>query len=188
MHSRVLIQASTWERRTSTLGLTPVCWVLIALGFSPVYCILVALELTPIHCEVGSQLLVASFFLLLTDTEPYRECSNWRGFSPFVCEDLCSSSIGGLVLSCSSCSKFWEHKFYDSCIKFPSIYFIATHIVSTFYSMYGSHLACSSTSTMADCRPLWVCSWVCSLTRVDVLATCWCVGAIFLGNMAMNIR
>ena len=166
--------------RVNTCLLSPA-----TLGFSPICFLSIALRFSPVHCEEGvHDPLVASFLFVLADAEPCEECSNQRWVSPFACEDLRSSCLIRWVLYFSNYCGFWEYRFCDNYIKFASIHFTAARIVSTFYSTYNSHLTCSSTSMMADCRPLWVCSW----TGVDTLATCWRVFAIFPGNMASNLR
>ena len=80
-----------WKRVTSTFGLIPVCWVLIAIGFSPVCCVRTALGFSPVcyvlaalgfplvRCEDGTRRpLVASSLLVLTEVEPFGECSGLR--------------------------------------------------------------------------------------------------------------
>ena len=56
-----------------------------------------------------------------------------------------------------------------------STHSIATHIVSTLCWTLDNHQACSCTSSIANCRPLWVCS----LTATKVPKTYWCVLSIF---------
>ena len=176
VRSWVSVEASEWECAISALGLTPVL------------CVPAALEFSPVCCEVGAHCpLIASFLLVQADAEPCEECSDWRWVSPFAYKDLRSSRLVGRVLHCSNCNRFWEHRLCDSYIKFASIHSTTARIVSTFCSTYDNLLACSSTSMMVDYRMLWVCSWVYSLTRVDVPATYLHIFAIFPINMAPNL-
>ena len=110
-----------------------------------------------------------------------------RWVLPFVCEDPLSSHLVGWLLCGYDSHEIWEYMFCVNCIKLASIRSTVACIVSTFCSMYDSHLACSFTLMMAECRPLWVCSWVCSLAGADVSVICWRVLAIFPGNTASNL-
>lgn len=170
----VLIESGKWER--TTLRSTLVRWVLTTLRFSPVRCVLKALEFLPVHWEAASCCpLVASFLLVFADMELYGECCCRWWVSPFACDDFRSSHRDSWLCCgigyCGACSS----RFFAMWFIMASTVSIATHLVSMFCSTLFIHLACSSTLSMTECRPLWVCS----LSREDVRDT-WCVLAITL--------
>ena len=84
------------------LGFSPVRCVLIAFGLTPVRCVLIAFGLTPVRCEVGICCpLVASFFFVLANAKPCRECSGQWRVSPFAYEvtlQATSNLTSGMLL------------------------------------------------------------------------------------------
>ena len=134
-------------------------WVLTAIRFSPIRC-----EAT-VCCP-----LVASFCLMLTDTKPCGEGSLCWWVSLFACDDL-HSSCRTSWFCCGACISI----FCAIWLIMASTRYIATRIASMFCLTLFSCLACSSTSSMAECHPLWACSFA----TTDVPNTYWCVLAMF---------
>ena len=159
-----LFDFSEWECVALALESTPIRWDITAIKFS-----LVCYDVAT-HCP-----LIASFLLVLTDTKPHRDRSLRWWVSPFTYEDL-RFSHRSCCFCCIGCWMGCACRLCVMCIIMASIRSIAAHIVSILGSTLDNCRACSSTSSTADCRPLWVCL----LTAAEAPETCWCVLAIFL--------
>ena len=169
-HTLFLFDSGKWEHEALALRSTPVCWDLTPIKFSLICC-----EVA-IHCTC-----VASFLLVLTDTEP---CGNrfLRWWEPsFTYEDLCSSRWTFWFCCCIGGWRGWVCRFCTMCIIMVCTHSIAARIVSMLCSTLENYLACSSTSSMAECHPLWNRLF----TAVEASETCWLV-PIFLTKLKLE--